>query len=162
MSHPEKILATLRDVAGVEGSWLLGEGNAVVGRDLSALYPDEIISALGSRLRQISEAATEHLAGRDEDLFMRFEGRSLFVRRAGSLLLAVMTLPAVNYQSLRIGAHLVLRQLTAPPANPPAMTTISGLSAARPASPVRPAAQPTRRPAPPAAPPKKNTGIWGD
>lgn len=166
--NPEKILITLRDIAGVEGSWFLDGQNAVAARDLSTLYPDDIISNLGTRFRQISDAAAEHLPGREEDLILRFETRALFVRRAGSCLLAVMTLPNVNYQSLRIGVHLVLRQLmAAPAATPPAAVSPATAASARPApASIIPQAMPPSRAIPaaprPAAAPKKSSGIWGD
>ena len=149
MTNPERVLASLRDVAGVEGSWLLGVNGQVHARDLSALYPDSILESLGTRFVQMTDAAADHLPGCTEDLFLRFDSRTLFLRRVGPLVLVVLTLPTTNPQSLRIGVHLVFRQLTAPP------------SAPAPAPPGRVVAAPARLPSlsswrrhPPRGPPR--------
>lgn len=166
MTNAERILPSLRDVAGVEGSWLLGVDGQLHARDLSALYSDAILTGLGQRLVQLTDVTTDHLAGYAEDLSLRFHDRTLHLRRAGSFLLVVLTLPTTNVQSLRIGVHLVLRQVTAPPAVPPAALPSFPPPAPRTppeprraVAPPRPPSQASPRPAPPAAKPKSS--IWG-
>ena len=162
MMNSERVLATLRDVAGVEGSWLLGVDNTLQGRDLSALYPDSVLLGLGPRLIQLTEVAAEHLPGRGDDLALCFDSRTIHLRRSGPFILAVLTMPTINVASLRIGMHLLLRQFVSPPpvvAAAPAPRV--GVPPSRPASAPRPAsAAPVARPTAPPA--KRGSSIWGD
>ena len=165
MSNPEHLLASLRDVAGVEGSWLLGTDGQIHARDLSALYSDAILAALKPRFLQMTDVIADHLPGCGEDLSLRFQSRTLHLRRAGSLILVVLALPTTNIPSLRIGLHLVFRQLTAPPVIAPPPASFPAPAPRAVGVPPRPPAVAPRpgapaRPAPPAAKPQSNS-IWG-
>lgn len=167
ISNPERVLASLRDVAGVEGSWILGTDGQIHARDLSALYSDAILAALGPRFVQMTDVVADHLPGCGEDLSLHFHSRTLHLRRAGSFILVILALPTTNLPSLRIGVHLVFRQLTAPPVIAPPSASFpvpaprAGVVPRPPAASARPAA-PTASPRPTPLPAKpKSNGIWG-
>lgn len=103
-------LAALRDVAGVHGSFLLKLNGDLVGKDLPAVFHDELFVDVGSRLSRFIETMA---ADGDEvaSAILRFDEHRLYVTRFSLGLLAVITANDVNAAALRMALTLTIRRL---------------------------------------------------
>lgn len=112
MSAPgvQRALAALRDVAGVHGSFVLQLGGELVGKDLPAVFHDELFVEVGARLaRFIETMATD---GDDvSSAVLRFDEHRLYVTRFPHGLLAVITSNDINIAALRMALTLTTRRL---------------------------------------------------
>jgi hypothetical protein len=133
------MLVGLRDIRGIEGSFLLllPEGR-VVTRESMPMVSDDSLIETGRRLSNVFGALGSACPVADE-LLLRFDGMSLFTRRGANVLLGVLATDTASLPALRMASNLVLRQLdtadlaTALPATP------------APLEPARPAAKPAPR-----------------
>jgi hypothetical protein len=119
-------LVGLRDIRGVEGSFLLllPEGR-VVTRESMPMLSDDSLTETGRRLSNVFGALGSACPAADE-LLLRFDGMSLFTRRGTHVLLGVLATDTASLPALRMASNLVLRQLdtvelanTLPPAPAP-------------------------------------------
>ncbi len=131
MSQVGTVLAALRDVAGVQGSFVLTADGALAGRDLPALFEDAVLAEAASRIARLAEAFAS--VGDDVDVcLVRFADHKLYVRAFGAGRLCVLAAADVNLPALRMATNLVTRRLgpalaaeaaaPAPPAAPPPPT----------------------------------------
>ncbi len=176
MSH---YLQALREIAGVEGVFLLSVSGVIVERDLPGYIPDDVLAVVAERVDRLFEATADASPGADE-MLLAFAGTSLFLRRFDGLLVGVLASPKLNVEGVRIAANLLRRRLAAKPApatqsaisahaasfSPPLVPQFSGMPS-RPSPASAPVsskvtsvakAPPARAPAPPAKPKSK---IWG-
>lgn len=117
-----RALFALRDVAGVHGSFVLQLGGELVGKDLPAVFHDELFVEVGARLARFMETMA---ADGDEvsSAILRFDEHRLYVTRLPHGLLAVITANDVNAAALRMALTLtsrrieplVVARLTSPP-----------------------------------------------
>jgi hypothetical protein len=118
-------LSGLRDIRGVEGSFLLRRPDgAVVARDGLQVVSEAALSDTSRRLSNIFEALETVSPGADEAV-LRFDGLALFARRNERVLLGVLAADNASMPALRMATNLVLRQLEAvdlAPAPAPALT----------------------------------------
>jgi len=122
MTSAAATLAGLRDVRGVEGSFLLLlPGGEVVTRDGLAVVTEASIADTSRRLSNMFQALESVCPGADEAV-LRFEGLSLFARKNERVLLAVLAADTASMPALRMAANLVLRQLDGADLTPPAAT----------------------------------------
>ena len=110
MSHEGigRALAALRDVAGVHGSFVLKPTGELVGKDLPAVFHDELFVEVGARLSRFVETMA---ADGDEvtSAILRFDEHRLYVTRFAHGLLAVITANDINAsQPLRVGERRLL------------------------------------------------------
>ena len=103
-------LAGLRDVAGVQGSFALRLTGELVGKDLPAVFHDELFLEVGARLSRFVETLA---ADGDEvsSAVLRFDEHRLHVTRFAHGLLAVITTSEVNLAALRMALTLTARRL---------------------------------------------------
>jgi len=143
-------LATLKDVAGIAGSFVCTHDGRLLSRDIAAVFDDDVLAEAGSRLCRVKEA----FATGGDDLeagVMRFGDHKIFLKSIGSSMLCILAEGGINMPALRMAANLVGRRIAADVARgesePPPMRM-----------PVPSSAQPpetsrTRRPTQPLAPP---------
>ena len=103
-------LATLKDVAGIAGSFVCTPNGRVVAREISPLFDDAVLVEAGSRLVRMREAFA---AGGDELEVgvVRFRDHRLYLKSVGDSLLCILAEGAVNMPSLRMAANLVGRRI---------------------------------------------------
>lgn len=160
----QNVLASLKDIPGVVGSFVLSPQGTLLAKEMPSVYPVAIFPEMGRRLVSVGEVLEQQTAAFQE-LLLKFEGSWLFVRRTTQCLLSVLVAESVNYPALRMATNVALRQLhdriTALP--PPATGADSArevevapaISAAVADAPVATAAPPASAvPAPPATPTK--------
>jgi predicted regulator of Ras-like GTPase activity (Roadblock/LC7/MglB family) len=102
-------LATLRDVDGVRGSFLVSPDGRVLARDLPSVVDARSLSDASLRVARLVEAlATD---GDDPDtLSLRFAEHRLHVRVVHGGLLAILSDVRVNLPTLKMAVTLVARR----------------------------------------------------
>src|SRR4051812_38181715 len=112
MSHDgiQRALSALRDVAGVHGSFVPQTPGELVGKDLPAVFHDELFVEVGARLSRFIETMA---ADGDEvsSAILRFDEHRLYVTRFAHGLLAVITSNEINVAALRMALTLTTRRL---------------------------------------------------
>jgi hypothetical protein len=105
-----RALPALRDVAGVHGSFVLRLSGELVGKDLPAVFHDELFVEVGGRLARFVETMA---ADGDEvaSAILRFDEHRLYVTRFAHGLLAVITANDVNAAALRMALTLTTRRI---------------------------------------------------
>jgi predicted regulator of Ras-like GTPase activity (Roadblock/LC7/MglB family) len=105
-----RALSALRDVAGVHGSFVLRLSGELAGKDLPAVFQDEIFVEVGARLSRFVETLA---ADGDEvsSAVLRFDEHRLYVTRFEHGLLAVITANEVNAAALRMALTLTTRRI---------------------------------------------------
>ena len=103
-------LATLKDVAGIAGSFVCTPNGRVVAREISALFDDAVLVEAGSRLVRMREAFAA--AGDEMEVgVVRFRDHRIYLKSVGDSLLCILAEGAVNMPSLRMAANLVSRRI---------------------------------------------------
>jgi hypothetical protein len=119
MTDVASTLVGLRDVRGVEGSFLLLlPGGEVLTRDGLAVVTEASIADTSRRLSNMFQALESVCPGADEAV-LRFDGLSLFARKSERVLLGVLAAETASMPALRMAANLVLRQLEGADLTPP-------------------------------------------
>jgi hypothetical protein len=105
-----RALAALRDVEGVHGSFVLHLTGELVGKDLPAVFSEELFIEVGSRLSRLMETM---VSDGDEvtSATLRFDEHRLYVQRFPHGLIAVITVHEVNAAALRMALTLTTRRL---------------------------------------------------
>ncbi len=105
-----RTLGALRDVAGVHGSFVLRPSGELAGKDLPAVFHDELFVEVGARLARFIETMA---ADGDEvaSAVLRFDEHRLFVTRFAHGLLAVITSNDINLAALRMALTLTTRRI---------------------------------------------------
>lgn len=105
-----QLLAGLRDVQGVHGSFVLSDSGGILDRDLPAVFHDELLAETGPRVLRLCETL-EHAGEALENVALRFSDHNLHIRRAGSGFLCVIADAASNAPALKMALALVVRRL---------------------------------------------------
>jgi predicted regulator of Ras-like GTPase activity (Roadblock/LC7/MglB family) len=112
MSHDgiTRALSALRDVAGVHGSFLLRATGELLGKDLPAVFHDELFVEVGARLSRFVETMA---ADGDEvtSAVLRFDEHRLYITRFPHGLLAVIAANDINAAALRMAVTLTTRRI---------------------------------------------------
>lgn len=105
-----RALGALRDVAGVHGSFVLRPSGELVGKDLPAVFHDELFVEVGARLVRFVETMA---ADGDEfsSAVLRFDEHRLYVTGFAHGLLAVVTSNDINFAALRMALTLTTRRI---------------------------------------------------
>ena len=107
---PAQILSALRDVGGVQGSFLLQDDGSLVARDLGALLNEELLTEIAPRLLRLCDTFGGDTAP-VTSCSLRFADLLLFMRPTpGGLVCAVSTLD-VNMPALKMAVNLTARRL---------------------------------------------------
>lgn len=105
-----RALSALRDVAGVHGSFVLSPVGDLLGKDLPAVFHDELFVEVGARLSRFVETMA---ADGDEvsSAVLRFDEHRLYVTRFAHGLLAVIAANEINAAALRMALTLTMRRI---------------------------------------------------
>jgi hypothetical protein len=129
MKPLQTVLTGLRDIRGVQGSFLLrAAGGGALARDGLEILDDVNLAETARRLENVFGALSSVCPESDEAV-LRFDGMCLFTRRDGRVLLGILADATVSLPALRMGSNLVLRKLegielpAAEPDRPPAAAT---------------------------------------
>jgi predicted regulator of Ras-like GTPase activity (Roadblock/LC7/MglB family) len=103
-------LAALRDVAGIHGSFVLRPTGELLGKDLPAVFHDELFVEVGARLSRFVETMA---ADGDEvaSAVLRFDEHRLYVTRFAHGLLCVIASNDINVAALRMAVTLTTRRI---------------------------------------------------
>jgi predicted regulator of Ras-like GTPase activity (Roadblock/LC7/MglB family) len=105
-------LATMRDVAGVTGSFVFHSDGRLVGRDIHAMFDDGALVEAAERLARLRE--TFAAVGDELDTaVIRFQDYKLYVKVLDGAMLCILADQAVNMPALRMAANLVSRRIGA-------------------------------------------------
>jgi predicted regulator of Ras-like GTPase activity (Roadblock/LC7/MglB family) len=103
-------LATLKDVAGITGSFVCSTDGRLVAREIPALFEDAVLAEAGSRLVRVGETFATH--GDDiETAVVRFGEHRLYLKAIGGGMLCIVVAGPVNMPALRMAANLVARRI---------------------------------------------------
>lgn len=102
-------LQSLKDLDGVEGSFLLDPDGVVLAQDMPAYFGDAA-REVGPRVVRLRETLSETEGG-VERCVIRFPTHMLSLRPIGINLLTVIARDGVNMPALRMASNLVARKL---------------------------------------------------
>jgi predicted regulator of Ras-like GTPase activity (Roadblock/LC7/MglB family) len=117
-----QVLAAMRDVDGVHGSFVVTKTGALVGKDLPAMFDDAVLTEVGRRIARLNEGLSA--GGQDFDnCVMRFADHKLYLRSVPNGFLCVLSTNGVNAPALKMALTLTSRRvdpmITAEPEAPP-------------------------------------------
>jgi predicted regulator of Ras-like GTPase activity (Roadblock/LC7/MglB family) len=134
-------LGTLKDVAGIMGSFVFTDDGRLVAREIPAMFDDVALTEASGRLTRLRD--TFAAVGDQMDLaIVRFKDHKLYLKTLPAGMLCIVSEGAVNMPALRMAANLVSRRIG------PALENVGALPAD---PPPEPAAAP--RPVPKQMPP---------
>ena len=104
------ILAAMRDVDGVHGSFVVTRAGALAGKDLPAMFDDAVLTEVGRRIARLHEGLC---AGRDDfdQCVMRFADHKLYLRSIQNGFLCALTTNTVNTPALKMALTLTARRV---------------------------------------------------
>jgi predicted regulator of Ras-like GTPase activity (Roadblock/LC7/MglB family) len=142
-------LATLKDIAGVSGSFVCTQSGRLVAREIPAVFENAVLAEAGSRLVRVAE--TFAAAGDELDLaVVRYGEHRLHLKAIAGGMLCIVVAGPVNMPALRMAANLVARRIAAAVARMQA--ELPPPSPEQAAAPDVPLAAPAPKPAPTAPP----------
>jgi predicted regulator of Ras-like GTPase activity (Roadblock/LC7/MglB family) len=103
-------LATLKDVAGIAGSFVCTTSGRLLAREIPALFEDAVLAEAGSRLLRIGEtfaASGDTL----EFAVVRYGENRLYLKAVVGGMLCIVVAGEVNMPALRMAANLVGRRI---------------------------------------------------
>jgi predicted regulator of Ras-like GTPase activity (Roadblock/LC7/MglB family) len=103
-------LATLKDVAGITGSFVCSQEGRLVAREIPSLFEDVVLCEAGSRLVRVGET----FAASGDELEMavvRYGEHRIFLKSLAGGLLCIVVAGPVNMPALRMAANLVARRI---------------------------------------------------
>ncbi|HZL17485.1 MAG TPA: roadblock/LC7 domain-containing protein [Polyangia bacterium] len=142
-------LVTLKDVAGITGSFVCTQNGRLLARELPSLFEDVVLSEAGSRLLRVGETFA---AGGDEleVAVVRYGEHRIYLKTIAGGMLCIVIAGDINMPALRMAANLVGRRIAPAVARAQAELPLIPIEPPRPA--VAAAASATATPATPAAP----------
>ena len=103
-------LGTLKDVAGIMGSFVFTEDGRLVAREIPALFDDTALSEASGRLTRLRETFAA-IGDRLDVAVVRFRDHKLYLKALGSGMLCIVAEGGVNMPALRMAANLVSRRI---------------------------------------------------
>lgn len=148
-----EILHSLKDIKGIEGSFVLNRECNAVATDMPAVIAPEVYVEVGRRIRGMFEASSAHL-GEFDEILLKFEDYWFCCKRSANGFLGILAQSEINFPALKMATTVALNQIDSQIPNENGVkpaTTFLPKTAPAPA----PAAAPTFRPPTPApaAPP---------
>lgn len=108
------LLRSLRDIEGVLGSFLIGEGAQLLGRDIPAACGSDVLFVVGGRLQQLCDAfVSADIGGSFESTTLSFPQYKLHVRALGNSFLVAVLSAEANMPALRMAMNMVGRRVVA-------------------------------------------------
>jgi predicted regulator of Ras-like GTPase activity (Roadblock/LC7/MglB family) len=112
MDMMEAALATLRDVEGVLGSFVIDADGGVAARDMPAMVDDVALAGAGRRVVRL-RAALESTGKKVEQCSLRFGSYLMLAKPAEAHTLCVLVSSTSNLMALQMGSTLVARRVNA-------------------------------------------------
>jgi len=150
-----QILAAMRDVDGVHGSFVVTRSGALAGKDLPPMFDDAVLTEVGRRVVRLHDGLSS--GGQDFDhCVMRFADHKLYLRSVPNGFLCVLSTNSVNTPALKMALTLTSRRvdplIAEAAAAVPTPSVVPPRASASPASPEgpkssSPSGEPSRRPA---------------
>jgi predicted regulator of Ras-like GTPase activity (Roadblock/LC7/MglB family) len=105
-----QILAAMRDVDGVHGSFVVTRTGVLSGKDLPPMFDDAVLTEVGRRVVRLHEGLSA--SGQDFDhCVMRFADHKLHLRSVPSGFLCVLSTNGVNTPALKMALTLTSRRV---------------------------------------------------
>ena len=105
-----QILAAMRDVEGVHGSFVVTRAGALAGKDLPPMFDDAVLTEVGRRIVRLHDGLCA--GGEDfEHCVMRFADHKLYLRSVPNGFLCVLSTNAVNAPALKMALTLTSRRV---------------------------------------------------
>ncbi len=105
-----QILAGMRDVDGVHGSFVVTKTGALAGKDLPPMFDDAVLNEVGRRVVRLHEGLCAD--GDDFDhCVMRFADHKLYLRSVAHGFLCVLSTNGVNTPALKMALTLTSRRV---------------------------------------------------
>jgi predicted regulator of Ras-like GTPase activity (Roadblock/LC7/MglB family) len=106
----EQALTSLREVAGVEGSFLVDSAGALSAWNVPSVVEEELLDEAGAKLARLRQAFA--VAGQELDFCtVRFANYNLCLKASDLGIICVLTRPDVNVGALRRALKAILSQL---------------------------------------------------
>jgi predicted regulator of Ras-like GTPase activity (Roadblock/LC7/MglB family) len=124
-------LQSMRDVRGMQGSFVVSDFGRLLARDMPAMFGDDILGEVGPRALRLRETlcySSEEL----QSCTVRYADFLLFLRPLRDGLLCVLTAADVNQAVMRMAINLAIRRLNvlfdtaAPPRAAPPSAAATG------------------------------------
>jgi hypothetical protein len=109
MDTSQPMLAPLRDVAGVLGSFAVDRAGTLLATDLPALLDTEMLREVGPRLLRLEETLASDGKGPDS-VVLRFDQQRIVIRFLPNGVLGVLATHAVNAVMLKMALTLTARR----------------------------------------------------
>lgn len=106
----QQALASLRDINGVTGSFIVGSAGQLIARDTSALLGEEILAPVAPRLVRLWETLREVDKSLDQAV-ISYESQKLYVRPVVLGLLCTIVPFGTNMPALRMAVNLLLKKI---------------------------------------------------
>ena len=105
-----QVLAAMRDVDGVHGSFVITKTGALAGKDLPAMFDDAVLTEVGRRIARLNDGLSA--GGQDFDnCVMRFADHKLYLRSVPHGFLCVLSTNGVNTPALKMALTLTSRRV---------------------------------------------------
>ncbi len=105
-----QILAAMRDVDGVHGSFVVTRAGALAGKDLPPMFDDAVLTEVGRRIVRLHDGLSA--GGQDFDhCVMRFADHKLYLRSVPNGFLCVLSTNGVNTPALKMALTLTARRV---------------------------------------------------
>lgn len=105
-----QILAGIRDVDGVHGSFVVTRTGALAGKDLPPMFDDAVLTEVGRRIARLHDGLCA--GGEDFDhCVMRFADHKLYLRSVPNGFLCVLSTNGVNTPALKMALTLTSRRI---------------------------------------------------
>jgi predicted regulator of Ras-like GTPase activity (Roadblock/LC7/MglB family) len=134
-------LGTLKDVAGIMGSFVFTGDGRLVAREIPALFDDVALTEASGRLTRLRE--TFAAVGDAFDVaVLRYRDHKLYLKSLEAGMLCIVAEGTVNMPALRMAANLVSRRIGPALENPSALAAVPAPAVAAPAAPPSPRQMP--------------------
>jgi len=105
-----QILAGMRDVDGVHGSFVVTKSGALAGKDLPPMFDDAVLNEVGRRIVRLHDGLCAE--GDDFDhCVMRFADHKLYLRSTPHGFVCVLSTNGVNTPALKMALTLTSRRV---------------------------------------------------
>lgn len=107
-------LVSLRDVPGIEGSFVVSDMGRLLARDMPPVFDDDVLGEVGPRALRLRD--TLGYAGEDLDsAVIRYADYLFFLRPLNDGILCVLTTQGVNVPAVKMAMNLCARRLEGRP-----------------------------------------------
>jgi predicted regulator of Ras-like GTPase activity (Roadblock/LC7/MglB family) len=103
-------LGTLKDVAGIMGSFVFTDDGRLIAREIPAMFDDTALAEASGRLTRLRDTFAA-VGDRLDVAVLRFRDHKLYLKALGAGMLCIVAEGTVNMPALRMAANLVARRL---------------------------------------------------